>query len=37
MIKLGDVFRHKEREYVYLIEYNDTIFAARILNEDESQ
>ena len=37
MIKLGDVFRHKEREYVYLIEYNDIIFAARILDQDESE
>jgi len=37
MIKLGDVFRHKEREYVYLIEYNDIIFAARILSQEESQ
>ena len=37
MIKLGDVFRYKEREYVYLIEYNDIIFAARILDENESE
>ena len=33
MIKIGDIFRHKENEYVYLVEFQDIIYAARILPE----
>ena len=37
IIDFGDVFRYKEREYVYLLEYGSIVYAARILNEEETE
>lgn len=37
LVKFGDVFRHREREYVFLAETDDAVYAARILNERETQ
>jgi len=32
-----DVFRYKEEMFVYFAEYNDIIYAARILDEEITQ
>lgn len=32
ILSFGDVFRYQEEEYVYLIEVNDSVFAAKILD-----
>ncbi len=37
MIKFGDIFRYKERYYIYLASNGETIFTARILNKEQSK
>lgn len=37
ILTFGDVFRHKEKEYVYLASTADVVYAARILNTDEGR
>lgn len=37
MVKFGDVFRHNEKEYVYLAQVDDVIYAAEILNHEFTQ
>jgi|GEM_PF-1027103 len=34
IIKFGDIFRYREYEYVFLAQSNDTIFAAKIINNE---
>lgn len=34
MIKFGDVFRHSEKEYVFLAQADEIIYAAEILNSE---
>ena len=37
LVKFGDIFRHREREYVFLAETDDAVYAAKILDEDETK
>lgn len=37
MIKFGDVFRHNEKEYVFLAQVDDIIYAAEILSHEFTQ
>lgn len=32
IIKLGDIFRHREKEYIFLAQTEDTIFSAKIID-----
>ena len=36
ILQAGDTFRYREKDYVYLVEYNDILYAARILDEKTS-
>lgn len=36
-VKFGDVFRHKEEDYVYLAQTDETLYAAKILNNFETK
>lgn len=37
LVKFGDVFRHREKEYVFLAETDDAVYAAKILSGDETE
>ena len=37
MIKFGDIFRHNEKEYVFLAQVDDIIYAAEILNTENTK
>jgi len=37
MLIFGDTFRHREKEYVYLAQTGDILYAALILPQDESR
>lgn len=37
LLKFGDIFRYKEKEYVYLIKQEEITYAAEIYNEEISQ
>lgn len=36
-VKFGDVFRHKEEDYVYLAQTDETLYAAKILNNFDTR
>ena len=37
MVRFGSIFRYNENQYVYLGQTEDIIYAARILNRDQTQ
>lgn len=37
MLNFGDTFRHREKEFVYLAQTADILYAALILNQEESE
>lgn len=36
IVTFGDIFRHKEQEFVYLAQNGDVVYAAKILDEEKT-